>query len=106
MTLAACGKQEQKTVPADKAASAPTPGAAAAAIMLGKGVGTVTALNAQTGKITLDHGEIPELQWPPMEMEFAADPKLLAGFKADDKVEFEMSWDGRSGTITKVAKVP
>ena len=35
------------------------------------GTGTVTAVNAPSRKITLDHGPIPEIKWPAMKMEFA-----------------------------------
>ena len=106
LSLTACGKQEQKTMAVDKTGSAPPPGTAGGEMRHGKGVGIITALDADRGDVTLDHGAIAELQWPPMEMGFTAAPKLLAGIKAGDKVIFEIDWDGRAGTITKIAKAP
>lgn len=103
-SLAGCGKAEDKTTPADKAANAPMADMAASGVTHGKGVGTVTAIDAAKGEVTLDHGEIAELQWPPMQMGFAADPKLLATIKVGDEVAFEIDWNGKAGTVTRIDK--
>jgi Cu/Ag efflux protein CusF len=51
------------------------------------GTGTVTAVNAATRKVTLDHGPIPEIKWGRMKMEFATAPSVdLSKIKAGDKV--------------------
>ena len=71
----------------------------------GKGVGTVTEIDADKGMVTLDHGDIAELQWPAMKMGFAIKPELLSGINVGDKVNFEIDWDGKAGTATKVEKV-
>ncbi|MBO9695284.1 MAG: copper-binding protein [Sphingopyxis sp.] len=105
-SVAGCGKAEDKAIPANKAEAAPIAGMAAAEVKHGKGTGTVTAIDVSKGEVTLDHGKIAELQWPPMEMGFAADPALLAGIKAGDRVAFEIDWNGRTGTITKIARTP
>jgi membrane fusion protein, copper/silver efflux system len=55
------------------------------------GSGRVLAVDAAKGRIELDHGAIPALKWPAMQMEFVvADPALLAGVKAGSDVEFEL----------------
>jgi Cu/Ag efflux protein CusF len=41
------------------------------AVKHGKGTGTVTAIDPAKGTITLDYGEVSELQWPAMKMGFA-----------------------------------
>lgn len=90
----------------DKTGSAPPPGAAVGEIRHGKGRRHRHSADVDRGDVTLDHGVIAALQWPPMEMGFAAAPKLLADIKTGDKVVFESDWDGRTGTITKIAKAP
>ncbi len=68
----------------------------------GKGVGTVTAIDPAKGTVTLDHGDIAELKWPAMEMGFSAKPEVLAGIKLGDKINFEIDWDGKTGTVTRM----
>ena len=54
----------------------------------------VRKVDARTGKITLKHGEIKNLDMPPMTMVFTAtDKALLAGVKAGDKVQFTADKD-------------
>jgi Cu/Ag efflux protein CusF len=68
----------------------------------GKATGTVVAIDSAKGKISLDHGEIVELGWPPMKMEFNAKPDTLKGIAAGDKVAFEIDWNGQSGEVTSI----
>jgi Cu/Ag efflux protein CusF len=70
----------------------------------GKGSGTVTAIDTAKGTVTLDHGAIAELKWPAMEMGFSAKPEVLAGIKVGDKVDFEIDWDGKVGTVSRLNK--
>lgn len=72
----------------------------------GKGTATVTAIDSAKGTVTLDHGEIAELQWPAMKMGFAAKPEILKDVKVGDKVSFEIDWDGKAGTITAIGMEP
>lgn len=56
--------------------------------------GEVRKVDAKNGKITLKHGEIKNLDMPPMTMVFTAQDKaLLAGVKAGDKVRFAADKD-------------
>lgn len=70
-----------------------------------------TAADAQTeidtakGMGILDHGDIAELQWPAMKMGFAIRPELLADIKVGGKVNGEIDWDGKDGTVAKVEEV-
>ncbi len=68
-----------------------------------KGVGTITAIDVAAGKVTIDHGPIKSLHWPAMTMGFDASPTLLGSLKQGDKVHFEFTQQGRSGTITEIA---
>ncbi len=106
--LAGCGKQseapkaEEKAAMADEAETMAMP----AETKHGKGTATVTAIDSAKGEVTLDHSAIAELEWPPMTMGFAAKPELLKDIKIGDKVAFELDWNGKAGTITKLDKTP
>jgi Cu(I)/Ag(I) efflux system membrane fusion protein len=75
-------------------ASAPpsaAPASASAAAAVGhKGEGTVDSVDAKAGTLSLNHGAIASLGWPPMTMEFkAANPSLLKDAKPGARVSFE-----------------
>jgi Cu(I)/Ag(I) efflux system membrane fusion protein len=70
----------------DSAASGAAPAAS-----LHKGSGRVTEVDAKAGRIEIDHGPMPTIQWPAMKMGFrVADEELIQGIKPGDPVEFEM----------------
>jgi Cu/Ag efflux protein CusF len=71
---------------------------------MGKGSGTVTAVDATAGKITLDHGAIPAVGWPAMKMGFPAKPDLLKGVAVGDKVDFDLTVTGSAGEVTRISK--
>ena len=71
---------------------------------MGKGSGTVTAIDAVAGKITLDHGAIPAVGWPAMKMVFSAKPDLLKGVAVGDKVDFDLTVSGSAGEVTAIRK--
>lgn len=71
---------------------------------VGKATGTVTAIDEATGKITLDHSPVPELQWPAMKMGFGAKPEQLKGLAVGDKVVFEFTMTGTSAEISTISK--
>ena len=63
--------------------------------------GTVEKVDAGAGKVTLDHGPIPNLDMDAMTMVFRVqDPALLQGVKAGDKVQFQA--DRVNGQISVV----
>src|SRR3546814_19791237 len=72
----------------------------------GKGEGTITAIDPAKNMVTLDHGEIAALQWPPMTMGFEASAGLLKGLKVGDRVAFELDWDGAKGRVTRIEALP
>ena len=79
--------------------------AAAALAQAPTTTGEVTKVDRAQGRITLKHGEIKNLDMPPMTMVFqVADPKLLDGVSAGDRVRFAAEKvDGRY-TVTALAK--
>ena len=84
----------------EAAPEAPASEAAEAAVQMAKGTGTVTAIDASAGTITLAHEAMPDVGWPAMTMAFKADPALLAGVKEGDEVTFDLTLAGGSGEIT------
>jgi Cu/Ag efflux protein CusF len=102
-SLAACKKQAEPSAPEPSAtmmsgsmANMPMAGM----MKHGMAAGTVTAIDAAKGTVTLDHGPMSGLDWPVMTMGFAVEPDLLAGIKVGDKVDFEIDWDGKEGAVT------
>ncbi|KAK0348055.1 hypothetical protein LTR94_038732, partial [Friedmanniomyces endolithicus] len=57
--------------------------------VMAKATGKVTAVDA--GSVTIAHEAIPAIKWPAMTMTFKADPKLLSGIAAGDKVAFDLT---------------
>lgn len=109
--LAGCGQSAQEGA-AESTTAAPTtsaaPGQAAPAVAeaakTAKGTGTVTAVDAAAGTITLNHGAIPEVNWPPMTMAFKAPAETVQQVKVGDKVAFDLRLEGNSGEITAIQK--
>lgn len=67
------------------------------------GVGTVVAVNAAAGTVTLDHEAISAISWPAMQMQFqAADPTILQGIHAGDHVAFELRSATETGIVTAI----
>ncbi|GGN45726.1 hypothetical protein GCM10011349_12080 [Novosphingobium indicum] len=71
---------------------------------MAKGKGTVTAIDKSAGSITLDHGPIPEADWPSMTMAFKAKPELLDSVKVGDRVVFDLTLKDGSGEVTALQK--
>ena len=69
--------------------------------------GTITALNAANHKVTFDHGPIPAINWPAMQMEFAVAPSVdLAKLKTGDKVNFTLSGSGGTYMVQSISPAP
>ena len=69
--------------------------------------GEVRKVDKSAGKITLQHGEIRNLDMPPMTMVFTAkDPALLDKVKAGDKVSFGAAKEGGQYVVTAIEPRP
>lgn len=69
--------------------------------------GEVTKLDKAQGRVTLRHGEIRNLDMPPMTMVFRVrDPKMLEGVAVGDKVRFAAEKLGGHYTVTAIVKAP
>ena len=69
--------------------------------------GEVTKIDKAQAKITLKHGEIRNLDMPPMTMVFrVADGKLLDGVAVGDRVRFAADKIAGAYTVTALVKAP
>ena len=67
--------------------------------------GTVDKIDEAQGKITLDHGPIPNLNMDAMTMVFRAqDPAMLKTVKQGDKIQFQADRVNGQITVTKIQK--
>jgi len=65
--------------------------------------GEVRKVDKAAGKITLKHGEIKNLDMPPMSMVFRVkDPAWLDKFQPGDKVKFQVEKIGDAYTVTAI----
>lgn len=103
IAVTGCGPEadKQQVAPPKKAATT----APVSAVQHGKGDGTI-AVVGPGNMVTLDHGEIAALKWPPMTMGFEASSDLLNGLRVGDRVGFEFDWDGAKGSITRIEAMP
>lgn len=93
-------KQVLATLLATLAASAAL---AQAAVVLTEG--EVRKVDREAGKVTLKHGEIKNLEMPPMTMVFrVSDPKLLEPLNAGDQVGFQAEKVDGQFTVTTIEK--
>ena len=67
--------------------------------------GSVVAVDAAKGEVTIDHEDIPGLM-KAMTMTFEADPALLAGIEAGQRVEFRVRYEGGRYEVTRIAASP
>lgn len=65
--------------------------------------GEVRKIDKEAGKITLKHGELKNLQMPPMTMVFRVkDPSMLEQVKVGDKVNFVAEKVGGQFTVARI----
>ena len=68
--------------------------------------GEVRKVDQNTMKLTLRHGPIPNLEMTDMTMVFqVADPKMLDGLEAGEKVRFKAERVGGQLTVTRIEAV-
>ncbi|KPF57547.1 hypothetical protein D621_07705 [beta proteobacterium AAP51] len=70
-------------------------------------VGEVTKLDKANGRVTLKHGELKELDMPPMTMSFRVrEPRLLETVAVGDRVRFTAEKLNGQYTVTALNKAP
>ena len=89
-----------------QAQSASAPAKATESAKADKTEGEVRKIDKENKRITLKHGEIKNLDMPPMTMVFqAADPAMLDKVKVGDKVRFVAANPGGKLTVTEIQPV-
>lgn len=69
--------------------------------------GEVRKIDKETGKITIKHGPIKNLDMPPMNMVFTAkDKALLDKVKVGDKIRFVAAEEGGKMVVTEIQPAP
>lgn len=87
----------------EAAAGAQDKSAATASAALKFTAGEVRKVDAETGKVTIRHEPIENLEMPAMTMVFkAGKPELLAGVKAGDKIRFRAETIAGAITVTEI----
>jgi len=104
--VAGCTKPEEQVTTAEMPAASAPMEAMAPSTKSATAIGTIKAIDATSGKITLAHGPVPELEWPAMTMAFKATPDQIASVKVEQKVQFEFEAQGMDATITKISAAP
>ena len=67
--------------------------------------GEIRRVDKEGKKVTIKHGEIKNLDMPPMTMVFqVTDPALLDKVKAGDKVKFRAEKQGDNYLVTRIEK--
>lgn len=68
-----------------------------------EGEGVVTAIDAQAGTVTLNHGPIASLGWPAMTMTFRVhSAAVLQGVSVGQRVHFELMNDNGRPMVTEI----
>lgn len=66
--------------------------------------GTVTAIDADAGTITIEHGPVPEIGWPAMTMAFEGDEQLRNEVAVGEGISFEFRTGSEGSVITSIEK--
>lgn len=83
-------------------ANAPREGAAE---QLPVATGTIRSVDLQNRTVTIAHGPVPMMNWPPMTMTFSvANPALLRGLQRGQRVEFAFRAQGQDFVIESIQR--
>ncbi|WP_152223103.1 copper-binding protein [Pseudomonas sp. SCB32] len=66
--------------------------------------GTIKAIDGERHTVTLAHGPVAALHWPPMTMAFKTTPGQLDGLQVGDKVAFEFRNGNDGAAIMSIRK--
>ena len=79
------------------------PQAPAASQKVGTGTGLIQQIDKERGAVTIKHGPLQGLNMPGMTMSFLVkDKAMLSSLQPLQKVEFELTFDGRQFLITSI----
>ena len=71
--------------------------------MTGRGTGLIQQVDKEKGAVTIKHGPLQGLNMMGMTMTFLVkDKAMLSGLQPLQKVDFELTYDGRQYLITRI----
>jgi Cu(I)/Ag(I) efflux system protein CusF len=76
-----------------------------AAMRTASAEGTVTAIDAEAGTITIDHGPVAAIEWPAMTMAFQADEAARGTVAVGDEVTFDFETGDAGSRIVSISKM-
>jgi Cu/Ag efflux protein CusF len=104
--LAILAQPHDHAVPPTAHAPATAPSAPTAKV-LPMATAEVRRVDARAGKVTLKHGDIANLDMPPMTMVFQVrDPAQLAGLKPGDQIRFSADKVNGAYTVIELEAAP
>lgn len=69
----------------------------------GKGTGLIQQIDREKGTVIIKHGPLQGLDMPAMTMSFQVkDKAMLSNLQPLQKVEFDLTYDGKDYTITRI----
>lgn len=101
--LAACANEPANPATGDATPVAAAEPATSAPAGIATATGTVESIDAEGGRIVIDHGPVASLQWPAMTMGFEATPEQIASVQPGQAVEFRFSQRGSEYAIVDIA---
>ncbi|MDG2966453.1 copper-binding protein [Pseudomonas extremaustralis] len=66
--------------------------------------GTIKAIDTAKHTVTISHGAVPAVQWPPMTMAFSVAEDQLTGLTVGDRVTFSFRLESGKATIVSIKK--
>ncbi len=66
--------------------------------------GEVTAIAGD--RITIAHGPVAEIEWPPMTMGFGASEDMISSVNVGDSVSFSFQDNGGDYALTSITRLP
>ncbi|MBN3968288.1 heat-shock protein HtpX [Pseudomonas sp. 43NM1] len=66
--------------------------------------GTIKAIDSTKHTVTISHGAVPAVQWPPMTMAFTVTEDQMAGLMIGDRVSFSFRIEGGKVAIVSIKK--
>lgn len=66
--------------------------------------GTIKEMDTTKHTVTISHGAVPAVQWPPMTMAFSVTEDQLTGLSVGDRVSFSFRLEGGKATIVSIKK--
>lgn len=106
--LAACDNASDAEMPMENEDMVMTtdemPMTQSGAVRAASAEGTVTAIDADAGTITMKHGPVPAIEWPAMTMAFDAPQPIRDRVSVGDTVTFEFETSDKGNQIISVSK--